>query len=190
MKKRNKTLLAIFVILLLLISFCGFNFTTTTDTSNVTKDEYTPWNDELDKKLKGLEINTLYYNSNTEKRVIVQDSSTISTKKHKNDTIRYESSIEIRYVLEDFNVGLGRYFPLYKNVSYSSKIIYGWSANVTRNKTNSILQNKGQFKIDGHTIISGICSAANAKIIIKKNIEQKIKGVIQQEIDNQITAVK
>ena len=188
MKRRNRTLLAISVILLLLISSFFLSYTVTSDTSNVTKD--TQWNDDLDHKLKDIAINTMNYNSNTMKWISVEDSSYKSTKKFKNDTIRYESNINVRFVLEDFHVGLGRFIPLYKYVDYNSKIIYEWSANVSKNKVKSTLKNKGQFEINGLSKIKGFCSASKAKKIIEENIHKKIKDVIQQEIDYQITTVQ
>lgn len=168
MKKRNKIIIAISVILL--ISLYGFNINSTTDTSFVTKVENTPWNDDLDKKLRSMDINTLNYTSNT--------------------AIPHESNIKASFVIDDFNVGLARYIPYYKNVSYSSKIIYEWSANVSKDNKDSLLNNKGQLEIEGRTIIRGICSASHAKEIIKKNIHQKIKDELQREIDNQINAIQ
>lgn len=91
--------------------------------------------------------------------------------------------IDYRYTHEE-SIGLGRFLPLYKPVSFDGKAAYQWD--VVKNNGKK-LSNTGKFEFDGGLLIKGFCSASNASKSIRKAIKKAIEDQIKKEVNEQFS---
>ena len=98
-----------------------------------------------------------------------------------NDSSIIEKVI-INYKYSDnISIGIGKYIPLYKNISFSNEVFYKWTATNSAGKTKT---HYGKMKYDGTTLVKGVCSTKTAEKNIKKTISNSIEKEIKKEVNN------
>lgn len=106
------------------------------------------------------------------------------------DSIRQiaESSVNIIYVFVESKTSLGmlRYLPFYKPVSFRSNISYKWNIPESSNYTDSMVIQSGELYINGNYNLFGAYTKTDAEKLINELINNSIRTQIQKDIKSRL----
>ena len=172
MKKNKRFWLATALVVLLILLFVDFNTYESTQQEQLTKMSLTESEFEANFQKSENVVKGEIIIKNQE--VPINDSSIIE-------------KVIINYKYSDnISIGIGKYIPLYKNISFSNEVFYKWTATNSAGKTKT---HYGKMKYDGTTLVKGVCSTKTAEKNIKKTISNSIEKEIKKEV-NKIMEVK
>jgi hypothetical protein len=170
MQKNKKLIIGIGIALLFILLLANFSFFTSTQHISIYKVE----NSDSDILINAIQNLNITKGTMTVKSGQSNDSTFVKTE---------DLKINYRYTHEE-SIGLGRFLPLYKPVSFNGKAAYQWD--VVQNNGKKI-SNSGKFEFDGGLSIKGFCSASTASKSIRKAIKKAIEDQIKKEVNEQLS---
>lgn len=104
------------------------------------------------------------------------------------DTIKNNSNYNIDvYVEKETSLGSLRYLPIYKPVSFESKVSYKWNYPVT-DQSNPLQKTEiAKFNISGNYNVFGICTTNKVEQLIENLINNSIRSKIQKDIKKSLS---
>ena len=169
MQKNKKLIIGIGIALLFILLLANFSFFTSTQHISINKVE----NSDSDILINAIQNLNITKGTMTVKSGQSNDSTIVKTE---------DLKINYRYTHEE-SIGLGRYLPLYKPVSFNGKAVYQWDVLQNNGKK---LNNSGKFEFDGGLSIKGFCSASTASKSIRKAIKKAIEDQIKKEVNEKL----
>lgn len=90
------------------------------------------------------------------------------------------------FVDRDTSIGILRYLPIFKPVSFKSEVTYKWKPPITIHYTNSKAPERGKFNISGNCNLLGHFSSNSAEQIINELISKNVMDQIQKDINSRL----
>ncbi len=172
MKKNKKLIIAVAITIIILLVVSNFNLFVSTQYISINKIENTDTDTDI--------MLSAIINQNVTKGTLyvkpdkTADDSLINEKK--------ELEINYRYTHKE-SIGLGRFLPLYKPVSFNGTAIYQWD--VVRNNGVKV-SNLGVLEFSGDVTIKGLSSPSNATKSIQKAIKKAVEDEMNKEVNKQL----
>ncbi len=174
---KNRKLIAIIVVLVVaigLIQFSGYTSTLTISTYEDNKSTA----DNLKKANRDVNLENFTIDINP------QDNK---SETNLSETIK--ADVKLKYET-DSDVGLGRFVPYYKHVSFDSNVNYSWEAKIWKGKKVSNLRGQDNFSMNGVKTIRGNCTPSTARTSIISDIRNEARKNIKKSIENKIMEIQ
>ena len=171
MKSKQKYLIIIGLVVIVLVYAIICGYSNSTVTTSVIKTEI-PADDSL--MLRSIQLSNDSSTLSRKTTTVVTDNGLTTTK-----TRNY--SVSFWYMSK--KIGGGRYIPWYKPVTYSADVFYKWSSKINVHQNDTVIQGNTLLKINGKMTVTGLLSATNVKRKVEKLMEQTINQEIIKDID-------